>query len=188
MFLDDGTPGGAPIVSAVPSPQALTVLGDYVYWTNYGNFETDGRVMGSDIQGAGAGDIAVDQSDPRGIAASASHIYWTNYFDGTIWRAKRDGTEVEQLLSALSSPSDIAVDALGVYWVEMGTPDAFQDGKVMGARLDGSEITPIATGQHAPRRIEVDADAVYWLNRGTTGLSAGCSQHDGAVMRATRPW
>jgi hypothetical protein len=150
MFLDDGTPGGAPIVSAVPSPQALTVLGDYVYWTNYGNFE--------------------------------------NYFDGTIWRAKRDGTEVEQLLSALSSPSDIAVDALGVYWVEMGTPDAFQDGKVMGARLDGSEITPIATGQHAPRRIEVDADAVYWLNRGTTGLSAGCSQHDGAVMRATRPW
>jgi hypothetical protein len=34
MFLDGGTPGGAAIVSSLPSPQALTVLGDYVYWTN----------------------------------------------------------------------------------------------------------------------------------------------------------
>lgn len=186
-WLDGGSPGGAAIVGSLELPNSLVVVDTWVYWTNYGVNETDGRVMGSDITGAGAGDIVTNQSDPRGITASPSHIYWANGFDGTIWRARRDGSEPMQIISGRYTPSDVAVDSNGIYWVDAGTPEVYADGKVMAARLDGSEITTIASDQLDPRRIEIDGDTVYWLNRGTQGV-AKCSQHDGAVMSAPKPW
>jgi hypothetical protein len=186
-WLEGGTPGGLAIVSGLASPHALSVTNDAVYFTNYGVNDTDGRTMAALLTGENPTEIAPNQSDPRGIAAGASHVYWVNTFDGTIMRSRLDGTDVTALISGRSTPSDIAVDSQGIYWVEAGTASEFSDGLVMAARLDGSELTTIAEQQLDPRRIELDAEHVYWINRGTQGV-AKCSQHDGAVMRADRPW
>mgnify|MGYP003542404072 FL=1 len=131
--------------------------------------------------------LAKDQSRPRGITASAVHLYWANSSDGTIRRAQLDGSEQVTLVSGRPTPSDVAVDAKGIYWVEAGTPSQFTDGAVMAADLEGKKITALAQAQRDPRKVALDATHVYWLNRGTQGVQA-CTQHDGSVMRIAKPW
>ncbi len=186
-WLDGSSGNGSAIVSGLSTPHALTITTDAIYFTTYGVNDIDGSLMGAQLTGQGAGTIADNQSDPRGVAANASHVFWVNAYDGTLMRAKRDGTEVTQLITGLSTPSDVAVDAQGIYWVEAGTPIDFADGLVRAAHLDGSNVTVIAAGLLDPRRIEIDQSHVYWINRGTQGVSK-CAQHDGSVMRAEKPW
>jgi sugar lactone lactonase YvrE len=185
-WLEDGTPGGLPIVSALDSPVALARRESMLFWSNDGISDTTGYVMRADVTGFGATTIASDQSHPRGIAVGPTHVYWTNTGDGTIMRARYDGSESTRLLSNRATPSDIALDTTHMYWVDAGTPVNFTDGSVHRATLDGTEIETIATGQLDPRRIALDSSHVYWINRGTQGVSK-CSQHDGAVMRAPKP-
>jgi hypothetical protein len=81
----------------------------------------------------------------------------------------------------------VAVDGEGLYWVEAGTPSVFGDGRVKAAALDGTGVVTLAESQRDPRRVVLDADHVYWVNRGTQGISA-CTQHDGQIVRAPKPW
>lgn len=191
-YLDEGTPGGAVLAAGLDSPIAITAhivsLGSTkIFWTNDGTTDTTGYVMAADSTGAGAQQIAGDQSHPRGIAANANHVFWTNTGDGSLMRATHSGSEVDRLLSELATPSDVAVDASGLYWVEAGTPIDYADGKVMAAKLDGSGAVTLATGERDPRRIALDGTHVYWLSRGSQGVQK-CAQHDGRVMRVKKPW
>jgi hypothetical protein len=186
-WLDAPGTGGLAIVSQLDSPVALSVAGSTVFFSEYGVNDTDGRVVRADVTGSGRQVIAQNQSEPRGIAANAAFVYWANAGDGTIMRATLTGADVTQLVSGLSTPSDVAVDAKGLYWVEAGTPSVFADGSVKAAHLDGTGIVALAEDQRDPRRLVVDADHVYWLNRGTQGISS-CTQHDGQVVRAPKPW
>jgi len=186
-WLDEPGSGGLAIVSQLDSPVALTVAGATVFFTEYGLNDTDGRVVRADVTGSGRQVIAQNQSQPRGIAANAAYVYWANAGDGTIMRATLAGNEVTQLVSGLSTPSDVAVDGKGLYWVEAGTPSVFSDGSVKAAALDGTGVVTLAEAQRDPRRVVLDVDHVYWINRGTQGISA-CTQHDGQVVRAPKPW
>ncbi len=180
------TPGGLPVVTGLDSPVALTVFGSTVFWTSYGVNDTDGRVMSADVTGGATTDIALYQSQPRGIRVSPAYVYWANSGDGTLMRATPDASEVKKLVNGLATPSNVAVDADHVYWVEAGTPNVYADGSVKAANLDGTNVVTLAKDQLDPRRIALDPEHVYWINRGTQGLSP-CTQHDGQVMRAPKP-
>jgi hypothetical protein len=186
-WLDEPGVGGSAIVPGLESPVAVTMYDQTVFWTNYGFNDNDGRVMRADITGAAAVPVAINQSAPRGIAATSAWLYWANSEDGTIMRATPDGTTVEPLVQGLTTPSDVAVDTNGIYWVEAGTPNAYLDGSVKAAKLDGTGIVVLADNQRDPRRIVLSADHVFWINRGTQGLSP-CSQHDGQIVRIPKPW
>lgn len=186
-WFDEPGSNGLPIVPGLESPVALTLYGSTVFWTNYGFTDTDGRVMRADITGAAAVPISINQSAPRGIAASSAYVYWANSEDGTIMRSTPDGTTVEPLVQGLATPSDVAVDTNGIYWVEAGTPNTYLDGSVKAAKLDGTGVVVLADNQRDPRRIVLSADHLFWINRGTQGLSP-CSQHDGQIVRAPKPW
>lgn len=186
-WFDEPGSNGLPIVPGLESPVALTLYGSTVFWTNYGFTDNDGRVLRADITGAAAVPLAINQSAPRGIAASSAFVYWANSEDGTIMRSTPDGSTVEPLVQGLATPSDVAVDTNGIYWVEAGTPNAYLDGSVKAAKLDGTGVVVLADNQRDPRRIVLSADHVFWINRGTQGLSP-CSQHDGQIVRAPKPW
>lgn len=186
-YLDGGTVGGIAILDALESPVSVELLAMKVFVSISGSGDTAGQIYASDITGAGGGIVASSQSLPRGLAIDATHAYWTNSGDGTIMRAPHDGSEPTQLLSGRPTPSDIAVDTKGIYWVEAGTPNEFSDGAVMAARLDGSNVVTLAAGQRDPRKLAQDSSFVYFLNRGTQGVKQ-CTQHDGSVGRVQKPW
>ncbi len=178
QFFD--SPGSVAIVFTLEAPVAITVRGSTIFWTNDGDSDTTGYVMTSDITGSPSTQVARNQSHPRGIAAGGTYVYWANTGDGTIMRARPDGTGVLRVLADRATPSDVAVDDLAIYWVETGTPPDYADGKVMAARLDGSDVRTIASSQKNARRIALDATNVYWVARGTPG----CAMHDGRIMQA----
>jgi hypothetical protein len=175
----DGTSSAA-IVTGLVSPVEITVRAGSIFWTNDGDSDVSGYVMTADITGSGSHRIASSQSHPRGIAVGATYVYWANTGDGTIMRARPDGTELTRLFSDRATPSNLAVDDVGIYWSEAGTPPDFSDGKLMAARLDGTAMRTIAPAQKNPRRVVLDTANVYWVARGTVG----CTMHDGTIMRA----
>ncbi len=73
------------------------------------------------------------------------------------------------LVSGLSQPEDVAIDASYVYWTDIG------DGSVRRVAKGGGASTAIATGQSRPRRLALDDTYVYWSN-----------ELGGAIMRAPK--
>jgi len=85
----------------------------------------------------------------------------------------------------LSSPEDIAVDGLNVYWTDIGT------GTVASVPVGGGTATPLAEGQSSPRRLALDDDYVYWTNE--LGAAVMRAPKDGSgtpelVSAASSPW
>ena len=97
--------------------------------------------------------------------AAQNKIYWTDYSTGKIQRANLDGSGVQDLVTGLRNPRDIALDMSGgkMYWTDMGT------GKIQRANLDGSGIQDLVTGLRNPKDIALDVvgGKMYWvqLNR-----------------------
>ncbi len=98
----------------------------------------------------------------------SAKIYWTE--KGKIRRANLDGSNVEDILTELELPKDIALDLQNrkMYWVNFRPP------KVYRANLDGSNIEKIIDGgdpNELPRELlnypysialDIDANKIYW--------------------------
>ena len=98
----------------------------------------------------------------------SAKIYWIE--KGKIRRSNLDGSNVEDILTELEMPIDIALDLqnLKVYWVNFRPP------KVYRANLDGSNIEEIIDGgdpNELPRELlnypyaialDTDANKIYW--------------------------
>lgn len=107
-----------------------------------------------------------------GYAQGSAKIYWTE--KGKIRRANLDGSNVEDVLTELETPKDIALDLHNrkMYWVNFN----FDTSKIFRANLDGSNIEVIFNGEaqiveqnerlHFPGCIALDTDAskIYWGN------------------------
>ncbi len=77
------------------------------------------------------------------------------------------GACVEELATAQSYPTGIAVDATNVYWLDLNT------GTVMKVGLDGGSPVTLATGQNSPTGIALDANNVYWSDWAGSGCDNG---------------
>jgi hypothetical protein len=82
-----------------------------VYISDY----TGGRVMR--VTSTATTPVAEGQSSPWGVAAIDGTLYWTNLGDGTIHRAKPDGSSATVILGGEDGASCLVADATYLYWV-----------------------------------------------------------------------
>jgi virginiamycin B lyase len=155
----DGT-GVDPSLVALPgtnTPRGVAVDGAHVYWAN-----PDGHTIGrANLDGTSVKQDFItipNAKSPYGVAVDAAHIFWANN-DGTIGRAKLDGTGIFGALIQGGTPSSLAVDATHVYWGNGG-------GTTIGrANLDGSGVNQsFITAASSPNGVAVDGAHVYWAN------------------------
>ena len=103
-----------------------------------------------------------------------------------IQRANLDGSEVEDLVTGLNNPSDLAVDTVGgkIYWTDGGNPFAETVGKLQRANIDGSEVEDLPTREglrEFPHGIAVDGreGKIYW-----SGLTFSATDASARIQRA----
>ena len=88
------------------------------------------------------------------------YMYWASWSFGSIQRAKLDGTHLQDVVTGLVSPRDVALDIARnkMYWVDA-------DGrKLQRANLDGSNVEDLVNTQGHPFGVAVDtiSGKVYW--------------------------
>ncbi|MDE0087577.1 MAG: SMP-30/gluconolactonase/LRE family protein, partial [Candidatus Poribacteria bacterium] len=106
----------------------------------------------------------------QGISAAAQDkIYWTDgSWEGKIRRANLDGSGIEDLITGLTWPSDLALDVSGgkMYWI-VEDYVGFWQSKIQRANLDGSGIEDLVTfrGSLAPESLALDVSGgkMYWI-------------------------
>ena len=88
------------------------------------------------------------------------YMYWASWWGESIQRANLDGTNVQDLVTGLTHPRDVALDIARrkMYWVDAGAH------KVQRANLDGSNVEDLVNTQGAPFGIAVDtiSGKLYW--------------------------
>lgn len=129
IFTCDATSCGATQTMLAPtiamgSGRRVIVEAPYVYWTDAGTAPeaTDGKVRRATTSGSPE-DLAVTQVSPDGIAIAGSALFWTvrgtGQDNGTVHKAAKDGSNLQDIATARVSPSSLAADAMYVYWVEV---------------------------------------------------------------------
>ena len=122
-----------------------------------------------------------------GVAVNEGHVYWTSdppgsAADGSVGRANVDGTEVETIISGLTDPVALAIDANHLYVTQAGDVDL-----VGRANLDGSGFVPnFVDPEGEPTGVAVNATHIFWSNwehnpdpQGIAGLWVGRANLDG---------
>jgi hypothetical protein len=116
-----------------PSPCGVTVDPDKLYWANGGSPGSIGRAHGPlDVHQ----DFLTTDGNTCGVAVTKRYVYWANRSGGTIGRATRDGTRVNQRFIVTPSPCGVAANESRIYWTSPQT-DA-----IGTSRLDGTRINP----------------------------------------------
>jgi virginiamycin B lyase len=98
---------------------AVTLHGDYIYWTNVGAGGLGNAPIGrARLDGRDVDQNFITAGGPARVAVEGKHIYWTN--DGesgalgggqSIGRANLDGTDVDQsFITGASGPVGVAVE------------------------------------------------------------------------------
>ena len=143
-----------------------------------GDVNADGRVDLSDAWLIAS--YSIDPSDPvlpAGIGETVTpatvsgptKMYWTDWVTDKIQRANLDGSNVEDLVTGLSSPNGLALDMVGgqLYWTDTATA------KIQRANLDGSQVEDlVTTGLSSPWGLALDVTSgkIYWVDYGTNKI------------------
>jgi len=109
--------------------------------------------------------LATGEVVALGIALDATHAYWTvgRYIadgipsGGKVMRVAFSGGAPETLASDLRLPTDIAVDAHNVYWI-----DDFSN-EVLSVPSSGGDPISVAR-THEVSALTIDATSAYWLD------------------------
>jgi hypothetical protein len=111
-----------------------------------------------------------------GVAVDGRYVYWTQTFDGTsaqasgsIHRTALAGGADETLATGQLYPVQVALDASGIYWINLGTPGrdcTSRDGTLM--RLAPASTSPVVlmSGLQGPGSIAVRGGNVYVATAG----------------------
>ena len=140
----------------------------------------DGDISLGDVNADGRTDLSdawliasysLNPADPRlpagigSLVGSATvsglvKIYWTDRGTDKIQRSNLDGSQVEDLVTGLTDPAGLVVDAAGrrLYWTDWGTD------KIQRSNLDGSQVEDVATGLGDPYALALDVAGgkIYW--------------------------
>ena len=88
------------------------------------------------------------------------YMYWASWNLGSIQRANLDGTNLQNVVTELTWPRDVALDIAQnkMYWVDAGAH------KVQRANLDGTNVEDLVDTQGRPFGIAVDTTngKMYW--------------------------
>lgn len=142
-----------------------------IYWTE----ANPGAIKRANLDGSGV-ELLLAQAPPdfkvsstRGIVLDEVNkkMYFVDqgggFGAGRIRRANLDGSDLQDVITGLSLPSTIAIDASGskIYWVETG----LSPNKIQRANLDGTNVQDVVTTGF-PRGIALDigASQIYWTD------------------------
>ena len=115
-----------------------------------------------------------DPQEKSVVAPNSPQIYWPDRNTGRIQRTTLDGTHVEDLVTGLSSPSNIVLDVAGgkMYWVDI----IFDANRIFGndtskiqrANLDGTNVETLffVGGSLFDIALDVAGGKVYWMTGG----------------------
>ena len=105
------------------------------------------------------------------VAQDASvYMYWANWGTPKIRRANLDGTNIQDLVTGISRPVDIALDLPTgkMYWTDR-TADDHRDPNIMNrilrANLDGTNIETLAIGRSSIKEgiaLDLSGGKMYW--------------------------
>jgi hypothetical protein len=148
------------LVITETDPFSLAVTATHAYWSS-GDINQEVIKRAPNL-GGGAVELISDVMEAVGaITAHGQQIYWTTPSSDAIWTKGPSDGFASQLITGQTNPSEILVDATGVYWLNKGTSNQ-SDGSVMRADLDGMNAKALATGQRFPLNMALDAGHVYW--------------------------
>ena len=170
----DGTGVDQNFITGGSNLVAVTVHGDYLYWTNVGPGGLGNAWIGqSKLDGSQVHQQFILAGGAAGIAADRTYLYWTN--DGeagslgggqSVGRAKHDGTGIEEsFITGANNPNSVAVNDTHIYWANAG------GGTIGRANLDGTGVNEnFITGVEGPQDVKVADGHIYWatLGFGTT--------------------
>jgi hypothetical protein len=157
----------ATVVSATEKiPYGIASNGTDVFWANHYQLANSiGHVL---VAGGGKNPVISGSPQvvyPTYVAADATYVYWANAgqsgADGTVYRAKLDGTLPVGIAHGLGPVYGIAIDAATVYFTTT-------DGTVASVpkTSDGSVApTQLGQGEGYVLGIAVDATDVYWVDK-----------------------
>ena len=155
-------------LTSVPHDIALDATGGKIYLTN-----SWGKIQRLNVDGSGFEPNLVTGLDtPQGIALDVlgGKVYWTE-MSGRIRRANLDGSNIQEVVTGLATPMDIAIFRDTIYWAEKTGEN---QGEIRQANLNGNPnaVTYTTFTQGFPVGIAVDAveNKLYWTtSRGEIG-------------------
>lgn len=104
------------VVTDTPNAFAVYVHDDVLYWTTDGT-GTDGTVNAMPIGGGDVVQFTDTARFPEDIVVDDDYVYWVEWSpDGSLYRARHDGTDVTAVLPAFSA--GIEQDEHAIYWVD----------------------------------------------------------------------
>ena len=152
-----------------PTDIAVDATRGKIYWAD----DSTRKIQRANLDGTNVKDIIDDISAVTGLDVSdvnlngvvvdgvRGKIYWLESLTGRIRCANLDGTDIEDIVTGLRFPEDIAVDADGgkIYWADSAPS------KIRRANLDGTNIENIVEGI-SPQGIAVDGlrGKIYWTD------------------------
>jgi len=148
-----------------PHGIALDLDAGKMYWTHSG-------LHRANLDGS-ASEFLVDPSTTYAahdveLDTSAGKMYWTMIIPGWIQRANLDGTNMEDVLTGLATPTGIALDVQAgkIYWTETPTSGT---NRIRRANLDGSGAEDLVQSGLRIQGLALDlvAGKIYWTNYAT---------------------
>ncbi|MFH1731527.1 MAG: hypothetical protein ABIF82_07740 [Planctomycetota bacterium] len=145
-----------PGISTDPVGIALDVAAGRVYWTD---LKTQ-QISRGNMDGSGVPEVLVTVSSPPYLRSgfeldvAAGKMYWAN--DTRVRRANLDGSDIEDVVTGLTSAYTIALDlsAEKLYWADHDL------GKIQRSNLDGTGIEDVVTGLVNPSSIALQIDVI----------------------------
>ncbi|MFQ5571639.1 MAG: FlgD immunoglobulin-like domain containing protein, partial [Rhodothermales bacterium] len=145
------------------NPRSITAAGSKIYWSE------GGRKKRANYDGTNV-ETLVDASLSDGLAIdlNGGKMYWTEFNSGSVRRSNLDGSNIEDVITGLSFPTDVALDSNG------GKLYLTNGDQVQRANLDGSSLETLISDQRSTQGIDLDlaAGKMYWSDQNASTLQS----------------
>jgi DNA-binding beta-propeller fold protein YncE len=149
---------------------------DQVWWT-----EKSARAIRRVDLATGVTADILDSDDgvvaPTGITVHNGFIYWGDDSSESIYRARTDGTGIEEIVPAAGLVKGLALDATNghLYWANFSN--------IVRADLDGTNVINILSASPLQVALDIDDQKIYYTN--FTGMGGDLVVYDIATQAKT---